>query len=242
MASEHSADWLRKLNDRPGVMIWLPPACSAALFIILAWIAKPIVERSLYSDVVAQCDTTVREWFRARATPQLDRFFVGLSLLGSPVSMIVYALAGLSLLVNRRRWTLIYCWDTVFLGIVALTISLKNVFHRARPEGAERFLNSTSFAFPSTHSVSAVAGFGMIAYVLAAVVYKERDQRAILVLVTTGWVLLMGASRLYLGVHYLSDVIAGLAIGGAWLAVCLWSHHKFSRQSSPANNSQSQSP
>lgn len=179
----------------------------------------------------------VREWFRARATPELDRFFVGVSLLGSPVSMIVYALAGLSLLVNRRQWALVYCWDTVFLGIVALTLSLKNVFHRARPEGAERFLNSMSFAFPSTHAVSAVAGFGMIAYVLATVVYKERDQRAILLLVTIAWILLMGTSRLYLGVHYLSDVLAGLAVGGAWLSVCLWSHKTFGRQSSLAKNS-----
>lgn len=227
MAAENAVGGTRKLNERPGVMIWLVPALSAVLFLGVAWLAKPLVERMIYSAGVAQCDTMVLEWFRAQSSPQLDRFFYAFTLLGTPTAMIFYALGGVSFLMKRRQWSLIYCWDTVFIGTVALTYSLKNMYHRPRPDGAERFLTSASFAFPSTHAVSAVACFGIIAYVLTTLIYKERDQRAIVIIVATLFILLMGISRLYLGVHYLSDVATGFVVGGAWLSVCLWSLRRY---------------
>ncbi|MEO7995998.1 MAG: phosphatase PAP2 family protein [Gemmatimonadaceae bacterium] len=220
-------------------MIWLVPALSAAAFLGVAWIARPLVERLVFSSTVAQWDTMVLEWFRAQSTPQLDRFFYAFTLLGTPTAMIFYALGGVSFLMKRRQWSLIYCWDTVFIGTVALTISLKNMFHRGRPSGAERFLTSASFGFPSTHAVSAVACFGAIAYVLTKVAYTERDQRAIVIIVATLFILLMGISRLYLGVHYLSDVVTGFVVGGAWLAVCLWSLKRFGQQLATVNTTQS---
>lgn len=239
MASENAGGGAQKLNERPGVMIWLVPALSAALFLGVTWAARRLVEGVIYGATVAQCDTMVLEWFRAQSTPQLDRFFYAFTLLGTPTAMIFYALGGISFLMKRRQWSLIYCWDTVFIGTIAITLSLKHMFHRTRPDGAERFLTSASFGFPSTHALSAVACFGIIAYVLATQSYKERDQRAIVIIVATLFILLMGISRLYLGVHYLSDVATGFLVGGAWLSVCLWSLMRFGQHSTAVGTTQS---
>lgn len=212
-------------------MIWLVPAACAALLIGIAWIGRPLIEQIVYSSTVAQCDTMVHEWFRAHRTSELDRVVFAFTMLGTPTAMVLYAVAGLSFLISRQRWSLVFSWDTVFLGTIALTISLKHIFQRARPAGADVFLTSSTYSLPSTHAVSAVTAFGMIAYVLCEVVFHEREQRAIVTIVAVLTILAMAASRLYLGVHYLSDVVAGLLVGATWLLICLWSLHRFGRNS-----------
>lgn len=241
MASGNATGLLGEMDARPGLMIWLVPAAFAILLWCVAWLTRPLIEQVVYGETIAQCDTMLREWFRTRRTPELDRFVFAFTMLGTPTAMVLYALAGLSYLVNRKSWPLVYTWDTVFLGTIALTISLKHLFARARPEGAEVFLTSSTYSLPSTHAVSAVTAFGIIAYVLCTESYRERDQRVIIVLVAFLTIVAMGTSRLYLGVHYLSDVVAGFAVGAAWLSVCLWSLHRFGRSLQPTNQSPSQS-
>ena len=136
--------------------------------------------------------------------------------------MILYAFVGLSMLVKQQQWLLLFCWDVMFLGMWALNNTIKVLYHRARPAGADHFLHSMSFSFPSGHALSAIAGFGMIAFALAEATEMERESRAVLWILTTVLIITIGVSRLYLGVHYLSDVVAGFLIGGLWLTVCLF--------------------
>lgn len=241
MTSRSAGSERRDPGTRLDRRIWLVPAVCAASFLLVAWIGRPLIEQVVYSRAVAQCDTMVHEWFRARRTPELDHVVFAFTMLGTPSAMVLYALTGLSFLISRQRWNLVYTWDTVFLGTIALTLSLKHLFARARPAGAEVFLTSSTYSFPSTHAVSAVTAFGIIAYVLCAVSFAEREQRAVVAIITVLAILAMGTSRLYLGVHYLSDVVAGLLVGSAWLFICLWSLKRFDRGSTGVNQTLQQS-
>ncbi|MEO7358988.1 MAG: phosphatase PAP2 family protein [Gemmatimonadaceae bacterium] len=233
MAPTPNRPLLQRLHAKPGIKIWLVPTVILVLFMLTAFASKTGIESLLDSKTISQCDTMVREWFRAHSSAALDQFVVAFALLGSPVAMVVLALTGLSLLIPRRHWSLIFTWDVVFLGLLVLTSVLKRIYHRTRPPGAQEFLYSQSFSFPSGHATSAIVAFGMVGYVLGTQVYKERDQRVVLWIVTPLLILAMGIGRLYLGVHYLSEVVAGFLVGGAWLLVCLWSLKRFGQPAHP---------
>jgi undecaprenyl-diphosphatase len=97
---------------------------------------------------------------------------------------------------------------------------LKHAIHRPRPIYASAFLHGGSFSFPSGHAMGSLVAYGMCAYLLVTF-WTERSSRQILV---SGAALVLivaiGLSRLYLGVHYFSDVVAGYAAGTVWLAAC----------------------
>lgn len=149
------------------------------------------------------------------------RMFEGLSLLGSPASMTILAVAGAVWLLWKRRGLLLASWVTAFAGANLLVVVLKRLIHRDRPVGAELFLHGPSLSFPSGHAVGAIVGFGMLTYLLSVCWINGDRYRNHLVVLATCTVALIGFSRLYLGVHYLSDVIAGLALGLAWLLSCI---------------------
>lgn len=202
-------------------ILWFP-VIAFVVVVLAAWLAKPLVEQVLDSAVVHDFDTRTLAWFRAQATPSLDRVFQGITLLGSAFAMMVFAFLGISVLVNQRRWLLLFAWDVLFLGMWALTQTIKPIFHRARPDGAEQFLYGMSYSFPSTHALGAIAGFGMIAFAVAEAAELEREPRTVLWMFTTVLVVTIGVSRLYLGVHYVSEVVAGFLLGAVWLVVCLF--------------------
>ena len=229
-------------RGKAGLEVWLVPLTALAMLLLVSWLVKPAIEQLLASSAVQRCDTIVLQWFRSRATPSVDRIFQGITLLASPFAMIVYAFVGLSMLVRQRQWLLLFCWDVMFLGMWALNNTIKVLIHRPRPLGAEKFLIGMSFSYPSGHALSAIAGFGMIAFALAEVTGMERESRAVLWIFAVALMLVIGTSRLYLGVHYLSDVLAGFLYGGLWLAVCLLAYKRAQRHYALGNAHQAAAP
>ncbi len=213
-------------RGRTGMELWMIPTAALLAMVLATWLLKPAIENVLQSDLVHQWDTMLLAWFRSRATPTLDSAVQAFTLLGSPFAMLVYAFLGLTMLLNRRKWLLLISWDVLFVGMFVLTKTIKPFFHRPRPPGAQQFLSGMSDSFPSTHALSAMAAFGMIAFVITQTTELERESRSVLWLFTAVLIVAIGMSRLYLGVHYLSDVAAGVLIGGVWLAVCLWAYHR----------------
>ena len=93
---------------------------------------------------------------------------------------------------------------------------LKNIVHRAGPLGG--LLNETSFSFPSAHAVISVV-FTDLSFIFYCQKIKNRKLKALKIFIAFLLVMLVGFSRLYLGVHYLSDVLAGYVIGAIWLLI-----------------------
>ncbi|SOC39791.1 phosphatase PAP2 family protein [Ureibacillus acetophenoni] len=107
-----------------------------------------------------------------------------------------------------------------FLGARMLNRLLKEFFHRERPD-LNRLIEIGGFSFPSGHAMNAVAFYGIVTYVFSKHITNPWG-RAASILIGILFILMIGMSRIYLGVHYPSDVIAGYFASGFWLAMVIW--------------------
>ena len=205
----------------PGAYLGLHLTVGLLITLAGLWLFGGVAEDVIHNDPLTRFDLGLLHFIRAHATPTGDRIFVVISLIGSPVTMAAIALAGMLLLGWRRAWVQLGGWFAAFAGAAVLAETLKLVFHRPRPTGAAAFLHGASFSFPSGHALGSLVGFGMLAYLLVVGLAPRRRIRIAIGVVAVGLVLAIGISRLYLGVHYFSDVVAGFAAGTLWLAVCI---------------------
>ena len=122
------------------------------------------------------------------------------------------------MLYRRRRLVDAALLPLVLGGAELLNLILKLSFHRARPEVA--FVHLDTYSFPSGHAMISTAAYGALAYLAWSHLHTTRRR----LIVATGTVVLLaliGFSRIYLGVHYLSDVLAGITGGLFWLSVSI---------------------
>lgn len=126
----------------------------------------------------------------------------------------------------KRSWWPLATVAFTALGSVLTTILLKRVVAHERPTGVDpSFPPPESYSFPSGHTLNATALIGMISYL--AIVYGLYRWRWWLSMCAALFILLMGASRVYLGHHWVSDVMVGLLIGAGWGAVVAILHYYF---------------
>ncbi len=185
-----------------------------------------LVFGAITNDVVRRerltaMDLSFNAWIRAHATPFGDQVGVIISLLGGGTAMGILCLVVAVVFARRRWWIVLTGWVAAFVGGGALDYTLKRIIRRPRPVGAERFLHDATFSFPSGHSMGALIGFGMFAYVLIEFWPPAGRHRVLVVTLSSVMIVLVGLSRLYLGVHYPTDVVAGFAAGIVWLTACV---------------------
>ena len=197
----------------------------AATTLILAEIAEDIIN----GEPITVADAHVSMWLHTHGSPHLTAVFVFITAFGSTVLVsCVTVVVGLYLLWRKQTYWLAAVWLSVFGGIL-LNKFLKYIFHRPRPHFDDPILALTSYSFPSGHTMAATVLYG----VLAALLVTKIKHRSFRVLVIPGAMLLItlvGFSRMYLGAHYLSDVLGAIAEGLAWLSLCLTVVHVIWRQ------------
>jgi len=177
-----------------------------------------IAEDYLTNDPLARWDFSFARWLAdERSTIGTDAFRM-LTFFGSPA--VAFAIAAVVCVVLYRRGHLVEAalLPVVCVGGELLNLILKLSFHRARPEVA--FVHLDTYSFPSGHATISTAAYGALAYLAWSRLHTRR-RRLMLVAGTVVLVALISFSRLYLGVHYLSDVLAGVAAGAFWLAVSI---------------------
>jgi undecaprenyl-diphosphatase len=180
----------------------------AALF-AFAWISQEVL-----GNETQQLDDATFAMLRGFASPTLDRVAWVVSLMGSEV-IIVLGAALLLLLGWQRRWGAALGLILTAGGAQLLNDILKELFHRTRPAPVVAgFIAAQQFSFPSGHAMVAAAFYFYLAYLAWRLV--RGVWRAILVAGLVFLVLLIGLSRMYLGAHFLSDVIAGYCAGFLW--------------------------
>ncbi|MBD2434903.1 MULTISPECIES: phosphatase PAP2 family protein [Fischerella] len=151
-------------------------------------------------------------------TPLLDRIMVGITFLGEPLVLLLVCL-GLATrsAYNQRPWEATTL-GLAAVGAIGLNIFLKKLFSRARPALWDHLVNVRHYSFPSGHAMASMVIYGFIGYILA----KQFPQHRRLIFVGTAVLILaIGLTRLYLGVHWPTDVIAGYAVGLVWLTACI---------------------
>src|SRR2546428_2874981 len=173
------------------------------------WVFAGVTEDVIHHDPLTQFDVALLDWLHARATATGYAVFNAISLLGSPVTLTILALAVALLLAARREWIVLAGWLAAFAGGGLLDVVLKLVIRRPRPPGAAAFLQHFSWSFPSGHAMASLIGYGMLAYVLTLLLIHRRSAQIAVVLGAARLIIAIGFSRLYLGVHYFSDVVGG---------------------------------
>ena len=172
-------------------------------------------------ELVERFDHTVLAWLDGRAGTWLDPHAIELTAPGDgyTVTIVVVVAAVLLWIAGARIYALLLAVASA--GAAALTPILKNTFERPRPgiAPAHEQLVETSYAYPSGHALLATVTLAMLAFV----VHRLAGRRSISALVGTlaaVVILLTGWSRIQLGLHHPSDVVAGFAIGLAWAVLC----------------------
>ena len=177
-----------------------------------------IAEDYVTNDPLARWDVTFARWLAGERSTFGTDFFRVLTFLGSPAVALTIAAVVCIALYRRGHIVAAALLPVVLGGAELLNLILKLSFHRPRPEVA--FVHIDTYSFPSGHAMISTAAYGAFAY-LAWGPLRTTSRRLIVVAGTVVLVALISFSRLYLGVHYLSDVLAGIAGGGFWLAVSI---------------------
>lgn len=149
----------------------------------------------------------------ALSGPTLDRFFVVVSALGYQWGVVPVDTALTAALLVARRWREATFAGVSFAGSALLNMATKQFFQRDRPTLWESIAPEHTFSFPSGHAM----GSATLAMVVVLLCWHTR-WRWLAVALATLFALLVGASRIYLGVHYPSDILGGFAAGIAWVS------------------------
>lgn len=196
----------------------------AAFFLLIAVLVK--------LDKVSSFDNNIIHFVQSAESPSLTFLAKGLSLIGSSKMVLGISILTMALLyiwLKHRLELILFLW--VGLGSQLLNTLMKLWFHRERPD-FHRLIEVAGYSFPSGHSMAAFSLYGVISFLLWRHL-PRRHQRTLLIIFAVFMTLGIGWSRIYLGVHYPSDVIGGYAASGAWLmlSIGLFEAYKNTRRS-----------
>jgi undecaprenyl-diphosphatase len=182
---------------------------GTALF-AFGWLAEEMLEGD-----TQRFDAFVRDAVHRHAAPGLTWIMQGFSFAGSVLVVTTLSIVAIAVSLYFRQARTAALLAITMVGMAALEVALKLAFHRPRPV-AYFGPTPTTYSFPSGHAMGSVCFYGVLAAILAARASGRRAKW----FMWTGAVLLIGTigfSRVYLGVHYPSDVIAGYCAGAVWV-------------------------
>lgn len=219
----------RLATHYPGLVRWLanrlasdqfrglPLTLLTGLLVINVLTLSEIAENLVNSEPMVQVDQGFTNWlFQARRT-SVSQLFYALTWLGSGYVTVSFTLLGSAVLYRqKKKRNILILW--VLMAGVALFVQVgKRTFIRQRPV-AVAYYPETGYSFPSGHSATAMTLYGLLGYWLVRGRRRIRS-RWLVGVSALGLILLVGFSRIYLGVHFLSDVLGGYLLGACWLIV-----------------------
>jgi membrane-associated phospholipid phosphatase len=191
---------------------------SLSILIIFSYVfvkfADELIEKELHTF-----DFQIIQWVQALITSQLTSVMKFFTFMGSVRAIVFLFLLLCFFMIWRKK-----VWEAIFLllaigGGTVFNLFLKWIFHRERPT-LHPLVQETGYSFPSGHSMGSFIFYGMLGYFLF-LFFERRAAKAASVVLISLLIFMIGFSRIYLGVHYPSDVLAGFAAGGAWLVICI---------------------
>ena len=192
---------------------------NVILFAAAIWAFAGLLEEVLDNATLVEWDIRVNAWAHGHVTAAGLQFFHAVTLVGSPGVWVITSLFAVWLLWRGEHF-LFWAWAASNVGGGILQRVLKTTVHRDRPQYAAAYLHGQSYSFPSGHTMSATICWLLMVVCAGLALGWHHQLRRRLYVVSTTIILLIGFSRLYLGVHYPSDVLGGLIIGTAWVVLC----------------------
>jgi undecaprenyl-diphosphatase len=197
-------------------------ARRVAWALLAGGLAGILVLASTYDrEPLASLDANAAMWVATELPHAFELLARPFSWLGGWIGLTILGVATALVLLRERAWTDMVFLAAALVGSNVAVLVLKSWFDRDRPDIAPSVPLPASSSVPSGHAASGVAGLGAIAILVAERLPSRRACVALwIVVVVCG--LAVGVSRIALGVHFVTDVVAGWCFGGlAWLAACL---------------------
>lgn len=198
-----------------------------SVLLILGFFIKGFIEISgeLKENELVTFDRTVIHFVQNFISDRLTELMMFITFLGSINWLAFAVIAGTLILWFLKKYSL-----SIFLGVssglgAVFNILLKNIFQRERPD-IQPLISEQGFSFPSGHSMGSFIFYGALAFVIVHFA-KRNVWKYFGVLMMVAIIALIGISRVYLGVHFPSDIIGGFTAGGAWLTVCFIGYHYY---------------
>ncbi len=202
---------------------------SVLLFIAATWLFGGIAEDVVTGDPLVLVDQQITTWFHAHTTPQITRWTLLVTHVHGVVGISLMGLALALYLTWRRDWYWLFTLAVVLPGGMLLNVILKQIFRRDRPSFGDPLLTLLTYSFPSGHVAGSTLFYGVLATFLASR-FKTGFKRIFIFGGACLLVIAVGVTRIYLGVHYLSDVVAAAAWSTAWLVMWLLAIDLFERR------------
>lgn len=201
---------------------WLPIAGIAVLTAAVVGITGSV----LGHDGITAIDQPGTDWVVQRRAGPVTPLAIGISDMGGTPAMTALAVVLCLVLAWRRRWPEAVLAGVATAGAGVLVVVGKHIVGRTRPPAADHLVTATNPAFPSGHSLGSIVVIGLVAAVVLSRLHRPALRR-IAMAVAAVFVVAVGLSRWYLGVHWPTDVLGGWCIGGLWLALCLAAYRSY---------------
>lgn len=193
------------------LLLGLGTAIAALIF--FGWLADEVLEND-----TRQFDEATRTAIHQLASPALTKVMRGFSFVGGTIALTIGTIIVVVRFAMKKWGHEAKLFAITMIGASLLNITLKLTFKRARPEPFFNLSLPETYSFPSGHSLTSAVFFGALAAILTARIKSKRARVAIWI-VSTLMFLTIGFSRIYLGVHHTTDVIAGFAAALIWILV-----------------------
>lgn len=210
-----AADRMQSFRAAVGVFLIAGVLVAGAGTAAFAGLAEVVREGSLQPF-----DDSVMRWVAQHRIGWVERMLIEITALGTgTVVLSIVGVSAMFLWLTRHKYSSALLLASTLGGLIVNNV-LKLIFMRERPQFFEWAAHASSSSFPSGHAMSAAIVYGTVGY-LAARLQRRRWARWLTLTVAFVLIILICASRVYLGVHYPSDVVAGLVLGLAWAGFCM---------------------
>jgi membrane-associated phospholipid phosphatase len=204
----------------------LRPWIGALVLIGAAWLFGGVVQDLHAGDPLTIVDVVLGQWLHDNATPLVTGWMLLVTGLHGAAAISLYVLGVALYLARRKDWYWLSCLVVIVPTGMAVNVALKLAFRRERPAFDDPLVTLSSYSFPSGHVAGATLFYGVVCAMLLAKTASRR-LRALIVLAALAMIATVAFTRLYLGAHFLSDVIGSFAAALAWIAACLLAMHHF---------------
>ncbi len=192
---------------------WIAFVVAGAIFFALAWNVAT-------HDTIVTIDARVADWLHRHASAPVTAVMLAITHANSTVAISAMSVLFAAALARMREWYWMMSVALAVGGGLLLNVALKHAYERARPRFDDPILTLDTYSFPSGHTAGAAVFYGVVAAFLVSRTSEHR-RRAAWVAAAGAAIALVAFSRIYLGAHYLSDVLAAACSSTAWLVLSL---------------------
>lgn len=193
----------------------------AFIISLICMIGFSLISLLISDQKIIRFDSFVIAKIQGLESPTLTTVMKFFTFIGSGTFVIILSLILMLFLykVLHHRIELIL-FIAAIMGSAVINLVLKDTFRRIRPD-LHRLIDISGFSFPSGHAMNAFTVYGIISFLLWRHI-PNKGGRSLLIFISIVMILAIGISRIYLGVHYPSDIIGGYFASGFWLATAIW--------------------